>query len=137
MAILEWDESIALHIPAIDGQHKALIGWINALNDAVLKGEGACLIDETLQKLINYVFEHFAAEEQLMLSYNYPGFTSHRQEHDYFVQKLKEIQTGFQDSDETSKKTLDFLVDWIVCHIKGTDLKYGSFILGKMAETAS
>jgi hemerythrin-like metal-binding protein len=131
MAILEWDESIALHIPAIDAQHKELIGWINALNDAVQNGEGARLIDETLQKLINYVFEHFSAEEKLMLSYNFPGFTSHRQEHDYFVKKLKEIQGGFQDSDETSRKTLDFLVDWIVCHIKGTDQNYGRFILGK------
>ena len=94
MAIIEWDESIALHIPAIDAQHKELIGWINALYDAVQKGEGAQLIDEILQKLINYVCEHFAAEEQLMLSYNFPDFTSHRQEHDYFVQKLKEIQNG-------------------------------------------
>jgi hemerythrin-like metal-binding protein len=135
MAILEWDESIALHIPTIDAQHKELIGWINALNDAVQKGEGAQLIDETLQKLINYVLVHFAAEEKLMLSYNFPGFTRHRQEHDYFVQKLKEIQGGFQDSEATSRKTLDFMIDWIVCHIKGTDQNYGRFILGKMSET--
>jgi hemerythrin-like metal-binding protein len=136
MAILEWDESIALHIPVIDGQHKELIGWVNSLNDAVQKGEGARVIDKILQNLINYVFEHFAAEEQLMLTYNFPGFTSHRQEHDYFVQKLKEIQCGFQDSDAMSRKTLDFLVDWIVCHIKGTDVNYGRFILAKMDETA-
>jgi hemerythrin-like metal-binding protein len=135
MAILEWDESISLHIPAVDDQHKALIGWVNALNDAVQKNEGAQLIDETLQKLINYVFEHFAAEEQLMLSYNFPGFSGHRKEHDFFVQKLKEIQGGFQDSEETSRNTLDFLVDWIVCHIKGTDQNYGRFILGKMSES--
>lgn len=133
MAIVEWDERIALHIPTIDGQHQELIGWINSLDDAVREGKGADLIDETLQKLIRYVFEHFAAEEQLMLSYNFPGFASHRQEHDHFVQRLKEIQGSFQDSSETSRKTLDFLVDWIVCHIKGTDQKYGSFILGKMA----
>jgi hemerythrin-like metal-binding protein len=134
MAILEWDESISLHIPSIDAQHKELIGWINTLNDAVQKGEGARLIEVTLQKLINYVFEHFSAEEQLMLSYNFPGFTGHRQEHDFFVQKLKEIQGGFQDSDETSRKTLDFMVDWIVCHIKGTDQTYGRFILDRMGE---
>jgi hemerythrin-like metal-binding protein len=134
MAILEWDESISLHIPSIDAQHKELIGWVNTLNDAVQKGEGARLIEVTLQKLINYVFEHFSAEEQLMLSYNFPGFTGHRQEHDFFVQKLKEIQGGFQDSDETSRKTLDFMVDWIVCHIKGTDQTYGRFILDRMGE---
>jgi hemerythrin-like metal-binding protein len=136
MPILEWDESIALHIPSVDAQHKELIGWINALNDAVQKGEGASLIDETMQKLISYICAHFSAEEQLMLSYNFPGFSSHRQEHDYFVQKLKEIQGGFHDSDETSRETLDFLVDWIVCHIKGTDQNYGRFILARMKETA-
>jgi hemerythrin-like metal-binding protein len=136
MAILEWDESIALHIPSVDAQHKELIGWINALDDAVQNGEGARLITETMQNLINYVFEHFAAEEKLMLSCNFPGFTSHRQEHDFFVQKLKEIQSGFQDSDETSRKTLDFLVDWLVCHIKGTDQEYGRFILDRMSKIA-
>lgn len=41
MAILEWNESIALHIPAIDGQHQQLNGWINVLNDAVQNGEAA------------------------------------------------------------------------------------------------
>jgi hemerythrin-like metal-binding protein len=137
MAILEWDESIALHIPSVDAQHKELIGWINALNDAVLKGEGASVIDETMQKLISYICSHFSAEEQLMLSYNFPGFSSHRQEHDYFVQKLKEIQGGFHDSDETCRQTLDFLVDWIVCHIKGTDQNYGRFILARMSEAAA
>lgn len=137
MAIVEWDESIALHIPAIDGQHRELIAWINTLNDAVLKGEGASLIDETFRKLINYILEHFAAEEQLMLSYNFPDFTSHRQEHDDFVQKLKEIQSGFQDNEEISRKTLDFLVDWLICHIKGTDQRYGRFILGKMSAIAA
>ena len=137
MAMLEWDESIALLIPAIDRQHKELIGWINALDDAVQKGEGPRLIDEVLQKLINYVCEHFAAEEQLMLSYNFPGFTSHRQEHDHFVQQLKEIQGSFQDSDDMSRKTLAFMVDWIVCHIKGTDQIYGRFIRDRMNNTAA
>jgi len=137
MAIIEWDESIALHIPVIDEQHKELIGWINSLDDAVQKGEGAGLIDAIFQNLLNYVFEHFAVEEQLMLTYDFPDFTSHRQEHDSFVQKLKDIQGGFQDSNETSRKTLDFLVDWLICHIKGTDQKYGSFIIGKMGEKIS
>jgi hemerythrin len=137
MAIFEWDESIALNIPLIDAQHRELFSWINTLNDAVQNGVGAGLVDETLQRLINYVFEHFSAEEKLMLSYNFPGFTSHRQEHDYFVQKLKEIQSGWQSNDEMSKNTLAFLVDWMVCHIKGTDQNYGRFILATSNEATA
>ena len=131
MAILEWDESISLHIPFIDQQHKSLIDWVNKLNDAVQRHEGALILDETLQKLINYAMEHFTAEEHLMISYNFPDFTGHRQEHDLFVQKLSEIQGGFHDSEETSARTLKFLVEWIVCHIKGTDQNYARFILEK------
>ncbi|KAA0891306.1 bacteriohemerythrin [Oryzomonas rubra] len=128
MALPEWDESMALHLPAVDSQHKQLLGWIKALGDAVQKGEGARIIDEVLHNLINYVHEHFSAEERLMLTHNFPGFTGHRQEHDFFVAKLKDMHTGVTSGEELSGKTLDFLIDWTISHIKGTDQKYGHFI---------
>ena len=37
MAFFEWDDSIALGIPTVDAQHKALFGWINTLDEAVRK----------------------------------------------------------------------------------------------------
>ena len=130
MSFPEWDESLALGIPAVDAQHKELIGWIKALNDAVQKGEGARIIDDVLQKLIGYVQRHFSDEEQLMLSHNFPGFSSHRQEHDFFVTRLMDIQANIGNGEELSAKTLDFLIDWLVSHIKGTDQIYGHFIRG-------
>jgi hemerythrin-like metal-binding protein len=128
MVILEWDESMAVQLPAIDSQHKQLIGWIKALNDAVVKGEGAQIIDDVLQKLVSYVQEHFSYEERLMLSHNFPGFTSHRQEHDFFVTKLGDMHAWITNGEELSSKTLDFLIDWIINHIKGTDQIYGHFL---------
>jgi methyl-accepting chemotaxis protein/hemerythrin len=128
MAFPEWDENMALHIPAIDSQHKQLIGWIKTLHDAVQKGEGALIIDDVLQKLISYVQEHFSDEENLMLSRNFPGFMSHRQEHDSFVTRLIDMHTDLENGEEISNKTLDFLNDWMINHIKGTDQIYGRFI---------
>lgn len=128
MAFLEWDESMALHLPTIDRQHKQLIGWINALSDSVLKGEGALVIDDMLQKLVSYVQEHFSYEERLMLSHNFPGFTSHRQEHDFFVTRLGDMHARITNGEELSIKTLDFLIDWTINHIKGTDQIYGRFL---------
>jgi len=135
MAIFEWDESIALGISTIDEQHKALFGWINNLNEAVKRGDGAEEVGEVIWKLITYVTEHFSAEERLMLSCNYPGLAAHRKEHDEFVSRLQEIQRNFNDGHEMGKNILDFLVDWLVCHIKGTDLGYSRFIQQR-AETA-
>ena len=63
-----------------------------------------------------------------MLSHGFPGLAGHRQEHDFFVMRVKHIQESFQDGDILSKETLDFLKEWISCHIKGTDQIYANFI---------
>src|SRR6266702_3897154 len=121
MAVFEWDNSIELGIPAIDEQHKALFGWIDTLDEAIKSGDGSEAVEGVIWKLITYVTEHFREEELLMLSCNYPGLAAHRQEHDLFVSRLSEIQANFIDAHELSKSILDFLVEWLACHIKGTD----------------
>jgi len=128
VAIFEWDDSIALGIPIIDEQHKALFCWINNLDEAVNRGDGAGAVGEVIWKLITYVAEHFRIEEQLMLSSNFPGLTSHRIEHDLFVSRLREIQVNFNDGHELGKNILEFLAGWLVNHIKGTDQGYSRFI---------
>jgi hemerythrin-like metal-binding protein len=129
MAIFEWDESISLNIPLIDDQHRQLIGWVAALNDAVQKSAGAQAIEQVLLNLTDYVFNHFSEEERLMLSIDFPGLDSHRQEHNFFVTRLEEIMERFQNGEEIGNDTLEFMSDWIVGHIKGTDRIYGSFML--------
>ena len=128
MTFFEWDNSIALGIPTIDGQHKALFGWLESLDAAIKKGDGSEAVADLIWKLITYVTEHFSEEERLMFSCSYPGLAAHRKEHDQFVSRLREIQVNFIDGHEMSKNVLDFMVDWLVCHIKGTDQGYSRFI---------
>ena len=131
MAIFEWDDSIALGIPVIDEQHKALFAWINTLNEAIKSGDGSEAVGEVIWKLITYVTEHFSEEERQMISCSYPGMESHRKEHDQFVSRLREIQVSFIDGHEMGKNVLEFMVDWLVCHIKGTDQGYSRFLQEK------
>ncbi|NTW98686.1 MAG: hemerythrin family protein [Geobacteraceae bacterium] len=128
MAIFEWDNSIALGIPIIDKQHKALFDLVNRLDEAVKSGNCPEAVGEVIRKLITYVTEHFSEEERLMLSCNFPGLADHRKEHDQFVSRLHEIQVDFIDGHEMGASVLDFMVDWLVCHIKGTDQSYSRFI---------
>lgn len=128
MAIFEWDGTVELGIPLIDEQHKALFGWINTLNDAVNQGDSSEAVGEVIWNLITYVTEHFSAEERLMLSYNYPKLAQHSKEHDQFVERLRKIQVEFINGHEMGKNVLDFMVDWLVCHIKGTDQGYNRYI---------
>jgi len=128
MAFFEWDDSIALGIPGIDEQHKALFGWINNLDRAVADGDGSEAVSELIWNLITYVTEHFSEEERLMLSWDYPGLPAHRTEHDQFVSRLQEIQVNFIGGHEMGESILIFLADWLVSHIKGTDQGYSRFI---------
>jgi hemerythrin-like metal-binding protein len=128
MAFFEWDSTIAVGIPTIDEQHKALFGWINNLNEAVKSGDGTEAVGEVIWSLITYVTEHFSTEERLMISCNYPALTAHRAEHDQFVSRLREIQINFINGHEMSVRILDFMVDWLVCHIKGTDQSFSRII---------
>jgi hemerythrin len=128
MSIFEWDDSIALGIPAIDRQHKVLFGWVNALDDSIVRGDGNEKVGETIVNLITYVTVHFSDEERLMREWGYPELGSHRKEHDYFVAKLKDIQASFNAGNDMSTPVLDIMLDWLVSHIKGTDQGYCRFI---------
>lgn len=128
MAVFEWDDNIAIGITTIDEQHKALFGWINSLSDEINKGAGAEATGEIIWKLITYVTEHFSDEERLMLSCNYPELAAHRKEHDLFVDQLQKIQVRYVNEHEMSESVLDFMTEWLVCHIKGTDQAYSRFI---------
>ena len=128
MKIFEWDESIALGIQSIDNQHMALFDWMNSLNEAVTGGDGKEKVEEIINNLIMYVVVHFSEEERLMLSWNYPALGTHRKEHDLFVTKLQDIQNSFNAGDDMSSSVLVFMVDWLVCHIKATDMEYSRFI---------
>jgi hemerythrin-like metal-binding protein len=130
---MAWDESLETRIPHMDEQHRKLVSLINDLDQAVEDGTGGLLISYVLQELIRYVKDHFNDEEQLLMRHGFPELAGHRREHDLFVERLGQISDSFKDGDELSSSVLDFLKDWLVIHIKGTDQRYAAFICGQEA----
>lgn len=135
MAIFTWSDSIALGIPSIDRQHQALFDWINSLSSAVVQGEGRDKVAETIINLVNYVDVHFRDEEQLMVSCSYPALAEHRREHDQFVSHVHDIQISYSEGRDIGESVLNFLVEWMIFHIKGTDQGYNRFIKQKEGES--
>lgn len=128
MSVFEWNQSFSTGIASIDEQHQRLMAMIAELDQAEGQGTGGLLISYVLQELMRYVATHFEDEELLMMRHDFPGLASHRQEHDFYVERLKHIQENYRDGDLLTRQTLDFLKDWISCHIKGTDQIYAAFI---------
>ncbi len=127
MSYLEWKEIFSVGIKKVDEQHMGLVRLINELHDANKQGTSRLFIVEALEKLITYTIEHFNDEEKLFVEIDYPGSVNHLKEHNDFkleVEKLKkESATG---SIVISLKTIDFLKDWTITHILGTDKEFGN-----------
>lgn len=133
MPRIEWDDSISVLIPEIDEQHKKLIGWINQLDEAINSVTETRVINKLFNNLLNYVLEHFSAEENFMKSFNFEGYEEHIAEHESFVDRLVEIRTSFELGDALSTDILSFLTGWLLSHIKVTDQKY-SVVIRKIME---
>ncbi|EHJ47039.1 methyl-accepting chemotaxis sensory transducer [Solidesulfovibrio carbinoliphilus subsp. oakridgensis] len=126
--ILQWDQSLAVGIGEIDGQHQKLVGMICDLHEAMRSGKGKDQVEAILRELENYAVEHFGYEEKLMEQYKYPAYRNHRKEHEAFVDKVIAFGNDFRSNRAAlTTEVMNFLKNWLVGHIKGTDQKYSAF----------
>ena len=126
--ILQWDDSLSVGIKDIDEQHQKLVQMICDLHEAMRTGQGKEHIEPILRELEEYAVEHFGFEEKLMERFTYPGYLNHRKEHEKFVDKVIAFGNDFRENRAAlTTEVMNFLKNWLVGHIKGTDKKYGPF----------
>jgi hemerythrin len=130
--MIQWDGSLALHIREIDEQHQKLIGLINDLHAAMLKGASKDALGPLLGALIDYTEYHFTAEEKLMADYGYIGTPMHKLEHASFVKKIRAFKAEFAaGKTRISHDLMTFLSDWLTKHILVNDKKYVAHLMAK------
>ena len=124
-----WNDAYNIGNSEIDSQHKQLIAILNELYEAQSKGLGQIAITNTLSKLVDYTNYHFTSEQQMHSLYKYPGAAQQKAEHREFVFKLEALKRDSEKKDLLlTLKTLDFLKDWIITHILGTDKAFGDYL---------
>jgi hemerythrin-like metal-binding protein len=129
MAYITWRTGYELGFRIIDEQHKKLVEIINELYDAQQHGTSRTIISDTLDKLIDYTTYHFDSEEELFKQYNYPYADLHIAEHAGFIREVVNLKSDLVDNNLLlSLKTLDFLKDWTINHILGTDKDFSEFV---------
>lgn len=128
MALIKWSPSYSVKVSESDRQHQKLIDMINELNDAMTKGKGRDVLGGILDALILYTQTHFAMEERYFDQFKYPETAEHKAQHAAFVKKIKDFREGFTKNQmSVTINLMDFLSDWLVKHICGTDKKYSDF----------
>ncbi len=141
MKLFEWDDSLSVNIESIDLEHKTLLDMINNYYDEIHEIHNGTseksLTDLRVELISNmkyYATTHFKTEELFFEKYDYPEFKEHKQEHDDFVIKVLELEQRLESGELILTTELtDFLKEWLVDHIKGSDQKYSDYLVSKGA----
>lgn len=137
MNIFEWEDRYAVGVAQIDEHHRHLVDLLNkAYHDFVHHAshrENAVILDE----LIDYATYHFTAEEQRMQDNNYPQMAAHKQEHEEFIRRVKEMHADLQQRKVFFLEILQFLKGWLANHILRTDVELGRFLTAASSKPAN
>lgn len=130
MALLSWSDEYSVGVPTIDQQHSQLVGILNDLHDAMIKGQARNVTGSLLRKLIDYTKTHFAAEERFLSSTRFPQYEEHHQQHVDLVKQVDDFAGRYESGElALSLHLLDFLRDWLTGHILGSDRQYGAWLI--------
>jgi hemerythrin len=128
---MTWKDSMEIGISEIDGQHKELCGMADAFYNACVSGKGRTEVMRLLDFLEAYTVKHFAAEEQLQKTINYPLYKNHKAQHDDFRMKVSEIKKEISAWGVTTpvvKTVNEAVTSWLIKHIMGFDMDMKKYI---------
>jgi hemerythrin-like metal-binding protein len=130
MAAINWNNSWSVKIDSIDIQHKNLINLINKFYEDLDITDNKTKLLKLVEGLQQYALLHFNKEENLMIKYNYPDYTNHIKEHKEFINKVNNyIDRLKSEKLIVSIEITNYLKNWIINHISGTDIGYSEFFI--------
>ena len=142
MGEIKWKKEWELGVKEIDDQHKNLIRILNNIYYDNIS------FKDLIQDLIDYAFEHFSAEEELMFKSKYDEkkyeeYKEHKKQHKKFTNSLLEISFKIinpyveeKDMEKLILKFREFCFVWFRIHFLGTDKKFTNFLKGVTKRTA-
>jgi hemerythrin-like metal-binding protein len=131
MTQFRWTEAMSVGVLELDDDHKVLIDVINRLEGG-MRGPGhGELIGHCLITLGRYAEFHFAREEKVMSACNFVALEDHKQQHQRFIVRIREVSERFRDDPTVvGDELLDYLKDWLRHHVLIQDMAYRPYAEG-------
>ena len=123
--LITWSEKYSVGFEEFDNQHKKLAGMINELYASFMQGEADEIAETIIKEMIEYTDYHFKTEEKYFEKYKYSDTRLHIEEHQGFVEQVTSFYKDYKKGSVTiSYDIMNFLRDWLLNHIQGSDKKY-------------
>ena len=120
----DWTEVVKLGNAELDEQHERMFLLADALVESLVYS-GADNVgrdpSRNLQALIDFSYEHFRFEEDLMRSAGYPGTEQHANEHSELLVEIAKHRYEFQLGHPNVAHVMGYMRNWINRHIDAAD----------------
>ena len=124
-----WKDEYSVGVKSLDDDHRKLLNLINRLQTAVHYQTGDVFEKEALDEVIAYTKYHFEREEKLMEEAGYPDLEAHKKTHQSMINKIDGFVKEYeQKGHEVLEDVANYLKDWLVGHINGTDQEYSPLL---------
>ena len=125
MKSFQWDKNFETGIKEVDEQHLYLVDLINKYGELTAQNDFSLTeVKQALRDLSAYTSYHFHEEEQMMIKagISHAHFEEHHATHQKFICDINDFAQVVSGSNENlSDSLMDFLIQWLVYHILGSD----------------
>jgi len=132
MEVFAWRDTFSVQVAQMDSHHKRLVEIANAIIEQGYRKADRDALLKAFDALVDYTHYHFAAEEKLMVLYDYPGAEGHCKKHGKLTLQVSEYRERVLADEGPDKASfLNFFESWMVRHMLDEDRKYGAFLNAK------
>ena len=126
MDVFQWDTSFETGLSEVDQQHHHLVDITNKFGCLLSQDEvRPDDIEDLFNELVSYTKYHFDEEEKVMhaAGVDKRHATQHEKEHEGFFQDVTMLHKSMSLKEpDTGKNLYEFLINWLVYHILGSDM---------------
>jgi hemerythrin-like metal-binding protein len=123
-----WREEHSVHVEDMDVQHRRLVDFVDELRIALKRNRPRRSVSGILGNLVQFVYIHFADEEQFMRAHEFPGLADHAAVHQRIYLQLVEMQQLFESGQRELLETdATAIFEGLEEHFIQADRKYGEY----------
>nr|WP_320147002.1 diguanylate cyclase [uncultured Anaeromusa sp.] len=125
----KWQEEWESGHDGIDKQHRELLEMGKLLYDLSIQGTESETVLKQLDRVLKYLAEHIAYEEDFLIQISYPGFLRHKETHARLLEVASKLRETYTQRKLRPAIFFSFLIDdFIFGHILQEDNDYFPYV---------